>query len=101
MYDIICLSRKHIEDTFPEIKEHALYAVSVFHAFAHVMSCQMKYHPKYINGFEYTDGESCERLWSYLNGVISISRSITKDNKRFLLTDAIEHFKKMKVLENS
>ncbi|CAO3657008.1 unnamed protein product [Mucor hiemalis] len=80
MYDIICLSKKQIEETFPDISERAIYAVSVFHAFAHIMSCQMKYHPKYINGFGRTDGEGCERLWSYLNGFIPISRSMTKES---------------------
>ncbi|CAO3644813.1 unnamed protein product [Mucor hiemalis] len=99
MYDIICLSKKQIENTFPKIDERAIYAVSVFHAFAHIMSCQMKYHPKYINGFGHTDGEGCERLWSYLNGFIPISRSMTKDNRRFLLTDAVEHFNTKKMLE--
>ncbi|CAO3633980.1 unnamed protein product [Mucor hiemalis] len=54
IYDIIYLSKKQIERTFPEIKERTLYAVSLLHAFAHVLSCQMKYHPKYINGFGYT-----------------------------------------------
>lgn len=99
MYDIICLSKKRIEEIFPELKGRAIYAVSVFHAFAHVMSCQMKYHPRYVSGFGYTDGEGCERLWSYLNGFIPISRSMTKDNRRFLLTDAVGHFTNMKMIE--
>ncbi|KAI9490980.1 hypothetical protein BDB00DRAFT_730033, partial [Zychaea mexicana] len=49
-------------------------AVSVFHAYAHSMSCQVDYHPRFISGFVLTDGEGLERLWSYLGGFVSMTR---------------------------
>ena len=49
------------------------------------MYYQVKYNPRYISGFALTDGEGMERLWSYLSGFISM----TKVNRRFLLSEAV------------
>lgn len=73
MYDIICMMQKTnklevslyccytwmslydltISKTlFPQLKtNNAKYGLSVFHAFAHVMSCQVDYNPQYLKGF--------------------------------------------------
>ncbi|KAI9325811.1 hypothetical protein BD770DRAFT_291820, partial [Pilaira anomala] len=51
-----------------------IYAVPIFHAFAHVMSCQLKYHPRYVKGFGNADGEGSERYWSYTDGFIPMIR---------------------------
>ncbi|KAI9467708.1 hypothetical protein BDB00DRAFT_740663, partial [Zychaea mexicana] len=46
-------------------------AVSVFHAYAHLIKCQVDYNPRYVKGFGLTDGEGMERLWSYLGQFVS------------------------------
>lgn len=53
------------------------------------MYYQVKYNPRYISGFALTDGEGMERLWSYLSGFISMTRGMTKVNRRFLLSEAV------------
>jgi hypothetical protein len=93
MYDIICLRRKAIEKQFPSLlNKNPKYAVSVFHAYANSMSCQVKYHPRYIAGIGYENGEGCERLWSYLNGFASMIRSMSAANRQLVFTDAVDHF---------
>ncbi|KAI9347884.1 hypothetical protein BD770DRAFT_446414 [Pilaira anomala] len=91
MYDI---------EVFPQLKDKgAIYAVPIFHAFAHVMSCQLKYHPRYVKGFGNADGEGSEIYWSYTDGFIPMIRSMTKDNRHFLLTEAALHFTNLKMME--
>ncbi|KAI9365285.1 hypothetical protein BD770DRAFT_468949 [Pilaira anomala] len=87
-------------EVFPQLKDKgAIYAVPIFHAFAHVMSCQLKYHPRYVKGFGNADGEGSERYWSYTDGFIPMIRSMMKDNRHFLLTEAALHFTNLKIME--
>ncbi|KAI8354536.1 hypothetical protein BD560DRAFT_289244, partial [Blakeslea trispora] len=75
MYDIACLVRKGLEKSFPVLKDKdTWYGVTAFHAYAHTMACQVNYNPKYIPNFGCTDGEGCERFWSYLDGFVSMTR---------------------------
>jgi hypothetical protein len=37
------------------------FAESVFHAFAHIIECQVLFNPRNIKSFVSTDGEGCER----------------------------------------
>ncbi|KAI8365457.1 hypothetical protein EDC96DRAFT_509802 [Choanephora cucurbitarum] len=69
------------------------YAVTAFHAYAHTMACQVKYNPRYIPNFGHTDGEGCERFWSYLDGFVFMTRS------NLVITDAVDHFAYNKMLE--
>lgn len=75
------------------------YGVTAFHAYAHTMACQVNYNPRYIQNFGYTDGEGCERFWSYLDGFVSMTRSMSKRNRQLLVTDAVDHFTYNKMLE--
>ncbi|KAI8390221.1 hypothetical protein BD560DRAFT_319709, partial [Blakeslea trispora] len=75
------------------------YGVTAFHAYAHNMACQVKYNPKYIPEFGYTDGEGCERFWSYLNGFVSMTRSMSSSNRLLVITDSVSHFGYQKMLE--
>ncbi|KAI8372499.1 hypothetical protein BD560DRAFT_467572 [Blakeslea trispora] len=97
MYDIICLVKSNLE-----IRSHEsrlTYAVTAFRAYAHTMACQVNYNPRYIQNFGYTDGEGCERFWSYLDGFVSMTRSMLKRNRQLLVTDAVDHFAYNKMLE--
>ena len=75
------------------------YGVTAFHAYAHTMACQVNYNPRYIQNFGYTDGEGCERFWSFLDGFVSMTRSMSRRNRQLLITDAADHFAYNKMLE--
>jgi hypothetical protein len=47
-----------------------IWAVSVFHAYAHQWACQLCYHPRKHASFGLSNGEGCERLWSLLKRLI-------------------------------
>ncbi|KAI9495498.1 hypothetical protein BDB00DRAFT_954247 [Zychaea mexicana] len=64
-----------------------------FHAYAHSMSRQVDYHPRFISGFGLTDGEGLERLWSYLGGFVSMTRQMSAKRRLFVLHHAIGHSK--------
>ena len=64
-------------------------ALSVFHAYAHVMHCQMKYNPRLIPNFGLTDGEGMERLWSYLAKYITMIKPMLAENRRYVLYMAV------------
>jgi len=57
-----------------EVSSRIEWAVSVFHAFGHQWPCQCIYSPRKKAGFGLTDGEGCERVWSQLRKLISVSR---------------------------
>ncbi|KAI8355593.1 hypothetical protein EDC96DRAFT_484268 [Choanephora cucurbitarum] len=99
MYDIACLVRKELENCYPTLKNYTWYGVTAFHAYAHTMACQVNYNPKYIPNFGYTDGEGCERFWSYLDGFVSMTRSMSSRNRLLAITDSVEHFTYQKMLE--
>ncbi|KAI8334934.1 hypothetical protein EDC96DRAFT_583019 [Choanephora cucurbitarum] len=99
MYDIACLVRKGLERSFPVLKNDTWYGVTAFHAYAHTMACQVNYNPKYIPNFGCTDGEGCERFWSYLDGFVSMTRSMSSRNRLLAITDSVEHFTYQKMLE--
>ncbi|GAA5804765.1 hypothetical protein HPULCUR_010272 [Helicostylum pulchrum] len=73
MYDIVCRCKNRLESTFPQLKGSSRYAVTAFHAYAHTASCQALFHPRYIDGFGHTDGEGCERIWSFLDKFVSMT----------------------------
>ncbi|KAI8327983.1 hypothetical protein EDC96DRAFT_531048 [Choanephora cucurbitarum] len=75
------------------------YAVTAFHAYAYTMACQVKYNPRYIPNFGHTDGEGCERFWSYLDGFVFMTRSMSARNRKLVITDAVDHFAYNKMLE--
>ncbi|KAI8322220.1 hypothetical protein EDC96DRAFT_570340 [Choanephora cucurbitarum] len=99
MYENACLARKGLERSFPVLKNDTSYGVTASHAYAHTMACQVNYNLKYIPNFGCTDGEGCERFWSYLNGFVSVMRSMYCKNRLLAITDSVEHFTYQKMLE--
>ncbi|KAI8356778.1 hypothetical protein EDC96DRAFT_258294 [Choanephora cucurbitarum] len=99
MYDIACLVRKGLENCYPTLKNDPWYGVTAFHAYAHTMACQVNCNPKYIPNSGYTDGEGCERFWSYLDGLVSMTRSMSSRNRLLAITDSVDHFTYQKMLE--
>lgn len=50
--------------------------VSIFHAYAHIWPCQIRYNPRMMEGFGLTDGEGAERLWSFMVPLIRLNRTV-------------------------
>lgn len=73
LYDIGCqLERSCRKWKFMDesILSRISFAVAVFHAYGHQWPCQIVYHPRKREGFGLSDGEGCERLWSFLKPLI-------------------------------
>lgn len=68
------------------------YALTVFHAYGHKFDCQVKFNPRFIEGFGFTDGEGMERLWSYLSGFIKQTRNMSKENRKLTLLLGVRYF---------
>lgn len=61
----------------------------VFHAYAHVPSCQALRNPRNLVEFGRTDGEATERLWADLNPFVKLTRSMHQSNRKLVLGQAI------------
>ncbi|SCZ89749.1 BZ3500_MvSof-1268-A1-R1_Chr1-3g01554 [Microbotryum saponariae] len=83
LYDIACNFKHHIEkrQLLPKLFKRLEFATSVFHAYAHIWSCQVEFNPRLIPNFGLTDGEGCERLWSGLRSLIPINRPSNKSHR--------------------
>ena len=53
---------------------------------------QIKYGPKVTPDVGLTDGETMERLWSYMRGFSSITKEMSAHNRIDLLSEALEHY---------
>ncbi|KAG2362047.1 hypothetical protein BDR07DRAFT_1485163 [Suillus spraguei] len=67
------------------------FAVAVFHAYGHQWACQIVYHPRKCEGFGLSDGEGCERLWSFLKPLIPSLRVSGFNQRLFVLNTQIRH----------
>ncbi|KAG1878578.1 hypothetical protein C8R48DRAFT_745225 [Suillus tomentosus] len=67
------------------------FAVAVFHAYGHQWPCQIVYHPRKREGFRLSDGEGCERLWSFLKPLIPSLRVSGFNQRLFVLDTQIRH----------
>ncbi|SCZ98818.1 BZ3500_MvSof-1268-A1-R1_Chr3-1g05640 [Microbotryum saponariae] len=104
LYDIACNFKHHIEKTkcayfpiichprqlLPKLFKRLEFATSVFHAYAHIWSCQVEFNPRLIANFGLTDGEGCERLWSGLRSLIPRSSSCARQGSSRYLSESID-----------
>ena len=65
--------------------------VSIFHAYAHSVKCQLKYHPRIQEDIGLTDGESLERIWSYLGRFVSNTKHMRPAHRLDILSLAIQY----------
>ncbi|KAI8139238.1 hypothetical protein BJV82DRAFT_522229, partial [Fennellomyces sp. T-0311] len=95
MYDIACRFQNSVKKAFPELVKNDKFgmAIGVFHAYTHSMSCQLKFNPRYLEGWGLINGEGLERLWSYLSGFVSMTRQMSAKRRMITLSDAIQHYK--------
>ncbi|KAJ7604905.1 hypothetical protein FB45DRAFT_767951, partial [Roridomyces roridus] len=93
LYDIVCqLARSalkwgFLERYFPRLA----FAVAVFHAFGHVWPCQLVFHPRYREGFGFTNGEGCERFWHSISHLIAHLRISGSHHRLYVLDAQIKH----------
>ncbi|KAJ7689373.1 hypothetical protein B0H14DRAFT_2652810 [Mycena olivaceomarginata] len=69
-----------------------LFAVSVFHAFAHRWACQLIYHPLKCCGFGF---KGCERFWHSISKLIPYLRVAGYHNRLHTINSQIEHADKV------
>ncbi|KIJ08163.1 hypothetical protein PAXINDRAFT_28917, partial [Paxillus involutus ATCC 200175] len=67
------------------------FAIAVFHAYGHQWPCQVIYHPRKRVGFGLSDGEGCERLWSFLKPLIPVLRVSGFHQRLFVLDYQVRH----------
>jgi hypothetical protein len=72
-------------------------AIGLFHVHGHQDSCYPRYAPRFIPGAGQVDGEGMERLFSVLNGISSVARTMTLANRSETLDSHMgdNNFKKM------
>ncbi|CAB4482642.1 unnamed protein product [Rhizophagus irregularis] len=94
LYDIACSFHAHInksESALFQFKSRFDWCISIFHAFAHSMKCQLKYHPRICSSIGLTDGESLERLWSYLGRFALTTKYMRPSHRLDILELAIQN----------
>ncbi|KAF8833606.1 hypothetical protein BDN67DRAFT_992812 [Paxillus ammoniavirescens] len=94
LYDISCQLEQSCRkwDFFPEeIISCLTFAITVFHAYGHQWPCQAIYHPRKRVGFGLSDGEGCERLWSFLKPLIPVLRVSGFHQRLFVLDYQVCH----------
>ncbi|XP_063399129.1 uncharacterized protein LOC134683743, partial [Mytilus trossulus] len=93
MYDIACNLHSHLKKhAASSVLDKVKFSIPIFHSYGHKMSCQVLYGPRRTSGIGLTDGESLERLWSYLGKFSRITKEMTPENRIDLLTDALLHY---------
>src|SRR5277367_2649965 len=83
-YDINCqysinLRRRLTEGPFLDNREDLpiLPAIGLFHVHGHQEQCYARYAPTFVCGMGKGDGEILETNWSVLNGISSMTRTMT------------------------
>ena len=94
LYDIACSFHAHVMNSncaIHTIKSKLNWGVSIFHAYAHSVKCQLKYHPRIQEDIGLTDGESLERIWSYLGKFVLNTKHMRPAHRLDILSLAIQH----------
>nr|XP_026696041.1 uncharacterized protein LOC108950923 isoform X3 [Ciona intestinalis] len=99
-YDIACRLEDHLRaKNNTELLQKLAFAVPVFHGYGHNMDCQIKYNPRRKTGFGLTEGETVERLWSFLRNFNKVTKEMLPEHRTDLLTDGLIHYGKFNVHE--
>jgi hypothetical protein len=92
-YDLACKLMPHISRVGSLQYYKMIGCVPKLHAHVHEWKCYRKYHPLRIPGTAETDGETSERVWSYLGRFSLITREMLEANRQDLLADAWNYFR--------
>ncbi|KAJ7053451.1 hypothetical protein C8F01DRAFT_1088689 [Mycena amicta] len=87
LYDIACQTERSCVkwDFLDRYKDRIAWAVSIFHAFAHIWACQLIYHPQKCLGFGEENGECAERVWNSIQHLIAYLRVCGYHQRNFVL----------------
>ncbi|KAG7527162.1 hypothetical protein FFLO_07209 [Filobasidium floriforme] len=66
------------------------FQVGAWHGYAHQRPCRVSYHPRLTAQAGLEDFETCERLFSFTNGVAGVTRSATRFHRHQQLEWVIE-----------
>ncbi|XP_078490938.1 uncharacterized protein LOC144747066 [Ciona intestinalis] len=92
-YDIACRLKEHLKKRNEDaILACVNFAVPVFHGYGHKTLCQLEFSPRRLKGFGLTEGETMERLWSFLRNFNKISKEMKPEHRTDLLTDALIYY---------
>eukprot|EP00794_Sanderia_malayensis_P005106 gene5106-5754_t len=97
LYDIACILRKHLQKSDIALLDKIIVGLPAFHSYAHIPSCQALLGTRRVPKIGLSDGEQCERLWSYLRCFSSITKEMTVCHRRDALTTALLHYGKKAV----
>jgi hypothetical protein len=94
IYDVCCEWIRHFKERVSKYRFLSLWdgikitpAVGKFHLGAHVKECFYKFSLNFIEGSAQLDGEIMETLWSVLNKVSGMTRSMSKYHRQEVLDD--------------
>ncbi|KAJ7050253.1 hypothetical protein C8F01DRAFT_1264140 [Mycena amicta] len=87
LYDIACQTERSCVkwDFLDRYKDRIAWAVSIFHAFAHIWACQLIYHPQKCLGFGEENGECAEGVWNSIQHLIAYLRVCGYHQRNFVL----------------
>ena len=57
----------------------------------------MEYNTRNVEGMGLTDGENIERLWSYLDKFVTMTRPMSKSLRHLTLTQALDLYKEERI----
>ena len=57
--------------------------------------------PRNKDGFALSDGETCERLWSFMRRFSRMTKEMRPSHRIYVLTDALLHFARLTVVSLS
>lgn len=69
--------------------KHVQFVLPVWHAAAHVKTCEKAYSLKYKDGVGKVDGEGIERTWAALNPFANSTKEMGSGRREDFLDDAI------------
>ncbi len=104
IYDLACQWGVHFDDrleasevlSLPAFQRFIL-AIGKFHLGAHIEKCFYRYSLNFILGMGQVDGEIVETLWSALNPISTMARSMTKAHRRESLDDSMRDWNFVKL----
>ena len=95
IYDVNCQYLVHFDERLQDVSEYLsrdpdtklFGAIGKFHLADHVDSCFSKWTLNFMKGAGHIDGEIMETLWSGMNKVSGLARSMSKAHRQETLDD--------------
>lgn len=85
-YDVACRFSKSFRG---DDNSNLQFVIPKLHIYTHSSGCRSNYNLKMVQGIGDTDGETIERLWSYLSAYYPQTREMTAKNRVNLLSYAL------------